>query len=1061
MFPVWFPLFLLVFLLSILALLFPYRLSETIVQAEPDQVSVAYLRSMLARHPQDRLLRESLIKHYSALGKTERALYELATLMVKENDSELLLWKMELMHFQFFKLDKESKAQQVLGADILRLVQGVLLDDALDVIQLERVVVVCQSLAWYGLVADIYQRLAQKVSQSQEVLETSLLLSLVDFFLSPVFSEERSQAEVYALKSLDGLKAVGFQGKVSLERVGELVESLPNSDYLLRAAMNLSLSWGEVRQSRNWGRRYLERFFATEQHYQQQLTLELSADEPQNSLQWVREQLKQHSHTKVLLGVAVRLALAAGDLSAAQAWGQEQLLLVPDDRALRLRQVELEMKFGDTKGALEELLLLLQQTPDDRALRRKAAQLAEWSGDFKTALTQWIWLSDEDPFGSDARQGLLLAKQLADHQAVLDLLLRRSQRRALSEQELKELVLRYQLLKQPQQAIERLTQLRRQYPQQHSIYDHLLALYHGEDNLRDALSLLMDMEIQFGVVQSDLIKKARLLMDLGHMRSAWILLKGIEEHVSKERSEFWHLYADIAMRLEKKEVAKRSYAVLSEQNKIDQYESYQYLVLLQPDLTTEEFIKLSEHFWARFKEPSFLLLAMDSAHRHGLWAVLQRLLSSEASPPQLLSKNASYWLIKSALAQHQGYFFQAKYALRKAVKLNPLFEKDLLWLLINLDDKAGLRTLLLRLRKDVGQRSELWPVMASAYLHLQRPKEALIWYRKSVPYSKVGRLTSGLERQIINSLEQIPTGLAVTLRQRQVADYFFLSRSLHSVASIGKYTLLSNLNLNKFDMPDFGLQSQNDPFETQVLLKLKRRWLNAETELGWGSIKNGTTAVAQFSAFHFLRGAGGAYQVKLFLRELSHESMLFRFVGLKDSLLLQGQWEFGVFDSITLRLAGHRYNTRWSEALGNGMEIRGRWGHRFQLIPQIRTEVYLHRIENELIEKVPHSVQIQLEAPVEISSLLAEKSLDMGGNFVFQQGVETFWGYRYSNLSYRVKAGVFSNGVRAGYRLNAALAGTVFGKDNLHLGFAYSDVSDGVEQGASVVVEGRYSYRFD
>jgi len=732
LFPAWFPLLLLAVFLCLLVVIFPRNLVQTVSLSKPDQVSVAYLRVMLKRDPHNRQLRENLIAHYSQLGKTERALYELSALMLKEGDSELILWKIELLQFKFFKADAESPEKNKIGSEIFNLITTVLMDEQLDTVKLERLASVCQDLGWYDLVADIYRRLLElekKGIEPQSVLWG--IPSLLDFFISPSMAEEGSKAEFYALKSLDGIVATeGQSGEVGIKKLQELVRILPNSERLLRRIIVLSYQLGNVSVARDFGRRYLSKFSSISHTYQQQLKLELAANEAYNSLAWIRGQLGHLSNTVPLLNVAVRLALAADDPQQAKIWGRARLRLSPENEELRRDQVNLELGAGDVKGALRESLVLLQQQPSNHSLRRKIAQLAEWTGDFNRALTNGLWLAKKFPLGKDAEHSLLLAKQLASHEDVINLLLWKGEHKKLTVAELQELTLRYRLLNKMEQALKVLQKIRLRYPQQHAIYDQILLVYQYQDNLRDALSLLVSMETRFGVVLSDFIVRSELLLDLGYSDKAFQLLHRLVGQVTEDHDLFWHLYADVARREGINEEARKGYALLKKSHKIDKYESYHYLTLLRSQLSEKNLIRLAESLWREFDEASFLLIAMDVAHTHSLWDELEYLLSGSEAQYTALFDYAQYWAIKASLAQHQGDFLQAKKSLQKAMDLDPAFQKEFIWLLINSDDKNGLRSLLSELGTIALKRSDLWPVLAVAYLNLNRPKEALTWYQK-------------------------------------------------------------------------------------------------------------------------------------------------------------------------------------------------------------------------------------------------------------------------------------------------------------------------------------------
>ena len=96
-----------------------------------------------------------------------------------------------------------------------------------------------------------------------------------------------------------------------------------------------------------------------------------------------------------------------------------------------------------------------------------------------------------------------------------------------------------------------------------------------------------------------------------------------------------------------------------------------YMYLAETKGLSVEAISVGETAFARFKDPSFLLSAMEIAYQSGRYTEVERLIGQAHAHIELFAENRHYYLMLADYYTHQGKYAAAQASYLKLLTLDP------------------------------------------------------------------------------------------------------------------------------------------------------------------------------------------------------------------------------------------------------------------------------------------------------------------------------------------------------------------------------------------------------
>ena len=662
----------------VLVLLYPQRflLEQVRSGVKVDEVSLQYMRNLLATEPDNHALRLELARDYAKLGQFEKALELLQPLYalpkwreeaaVKQIDIlEMMLW--QALPGSADRENKLSRLRQALYENEGRIFN-----------------------------ADALRHLAEAAGQAGEA-------GLVQRTIERLVRISPDQA------------SLGLAARVA-EGAGQYLES---AGYQWRACQLLSdqslktaciLQTIRILQSGGLGRQ---------------------------GLQWVQQLPPNEWQRPEVLYSLTRLALAANlpaeaDEFSAKLIAQEQ----SSDSVAAYVPAHFDLAYAaflgnrDLPRAFDAARIAVEHEPGSSVWRERLAQVAEWTNQPGVAMKQWRWLALHHGKESAWQAWMRLAGGLFDYAAQIIGLQHMS--RGGDGRYARKIVKLYEDIGQPENALVWLKaqgDLPRR-PDLQLLYSEILT-HMGRD--AEAISMYKQY-LRQTVASPDLaVTIAGMMMRAGLYREAFDVLKKSQTQAKPKDQSFWLNLGELAWQLKEDEEAIVAYRILSDSPDAELFEQQRLFLALKrrnPRLAAQT----AERYWLKSAQ---LELFMDAANTYAElkdWPEIERLYEkAEALKLHEYGRNFQFVSLRAEMHQHVGNFAAAireKEFLARHYPGNSGVVESLLWLLMDAHQYEKLQYYLQKWARLIGRTPSLWDVYAAGQLSFGRPDDALVVYRR-------------------------------------------------------------------------------------------------------------------------------------------------------------------------------------------------------------------------------------------------------------------------------------------------------------------------------------------
>ncbi|MGH8854144.1 MAG: tetratricopeptide repeat protein [Telluria sp.] len=431
---------------------------------------------------------------------------------------------------------------------------------------------------------------------------------------------------------------------------------------------------------------------------------------------------------------AVTIARGQNKLVLAQQFGRQLLALAPDDPSLIMKQLDVELAANDLPAALSLSTRLLALAPNSDH-RERLAQIAEWNGMQELALKHWVALALLDPASPAMARALLLSRAREDDCTWLQLSGKATKSRPLTTDEQATVLAVAQRKKSSQLLAGYLQDYLARYPAPGALW---LALAETQAGLGDVESALETLRrIPHGLVGpvESARHQAQTLSQAARFDEALDRLRAVGASANGDDSSYWTLFGDLAWERDKRVEALRAYRVVWDGGAAPAQVAERLIDTYEKQADHAHAIRVAREAYRRFKQPRWLLLAMDMASRGERWNELRELLGSTIHNQAQFDQSEMYWLLAAHLANHDGQTARARNAYQRALALNSgsvSTRVALLWFEIDSGQHQALSVRLQEWRTDAVENSAYWGPFATGMLRLKRADEALPWFQRQL-----------------------------------------------------------------------------------------------------------------------------------------------------------------------------------------------------------------------------------------------------------------------------------------------------------------------------------------
>lgn len=673
---------LLVAVVIVLLLLHPQqRLSEQIkLNDKVDEVSLQYIKNLLATEPNNIELRIQLAHAYASIGQYDNAINSLPTI----NSNTEQRWREEAL---IVKLDILSKIAFSAKA---------------------------KSNEHKNKLAEFKQALRKNESQ------ISLINTLRPFALLAEAGGDLPLAERTANRIY-----LATNNLADLDEAARL--SLANGHYLASAQYT-------------WRARQVTPEITQKYKY---IKLALSTLQAgglgTTGLNWARElPASEWQHPDVLYNLT-KLALASNRPATASTYA---VSLVGFDSSIsgigKINSDYVELAYaaflgnGDLHHALKLAQISVRQYPDNILWRERLAQVSEWAKQPTLAAEQWRWLALNRGKDSDWQTWMRLAVDLFDYDAQIIGLERDWKLNSNNETYARKLVQLYEYLGKPEDALEWLDRKgdKVKHPELILISAELLT-HMGRDE--EALTSYRHYLKHHIASPDQAVTIAALMQRAGLYQEAFNVLILSKPQARAANKMFWENLGELAWILKNNDEATIAYRYLSNVPDAElhhQLRLFQVLKQANPRLAAQT----AEQYWQKNGRIDLFLNAAETYATLNDWLAVQRLYKFTDGPKwRDFDKNLQFVSIRAEMNRKLGNLAAAENDFRFLAARYPDdfgIKETYLWLLIDAHKFNQLDVLMQRWSNLLTGAPNLWDVFAAGHLVLGRPNQALILYER-------------------------------------------------------------------------------------------------------------------------------------------------------------------------------------------------------------------------------------------------------------------------------------------------------------------------------------------
>ncbi|ARU31340.1 hypothetical protein CAP31_06365 [Sulfuriferula sp. AH1] len=673
----------------VLVLLYPQqRLSEQIrMNPKVDEVSLQYMRNLLATEPDNHELRLQLAQAYAKIGQYATALKTLRPLYANSQPQ----WR---------------EAAHMLELDILSKIAFAALPGSAD--------------------------RDNKLAQFKQALRAS-------------------EAQIYHTDALRQLARLAEStGEVQLaERIVARLIQGSNSPANLDEAARLALANGHYLTSARylWRARQLTNDPEQKNSYLKLILATLqSGNLGQVALEWVRQLPAAEWQRPDTLYSLTKLALASNRPDLASEFAAQMVGFTASSApAVRFVPAYFELAYTaflgnrDLPHALKLAQIAVSQAPGNAIWRERLAHVAEWSNQPQLALVQWRWLATHQGNESAWQAWMRLAGSLFDYAAQVIGLEHDWKHQGNDEKYARKIVRLYEYLGQPEDA---LTWLDRNGDEARRPELLLLSAELLTRMGRDAEAIARyHRYLNHNTANPALaVTIAGMMQRAGLYQEAFAVLERSRPQAKTEDKLFWLNLGELAWRLKHYDQAIIAYRVLSDAPDAEPFQQERLFLAIKhkdPRLAAQT----AERYWLKTGRIDLFLNAANTYAELDDWQAVQRLYKLTAAPKWRDYDNSLRFIaLRAEMYKHAGNIATAQRDYRFLLKRYPgnsAIRESFLWLLLDARQFDQLEHFMQQWARLIPGTPNLWDVYAAGYLALGRPDQALALYnRMAATHSK-------------------------------------------------------------------------------------------------------------------------------------------------------------------------------------------------------------------------------------------------------------------------------------------------------------------------------------
>ena len=378
----------------------------------------------------------------------------------------------------------------------------------------------------------------------------------------------------------------------------------------------------------------------------------------------------------------------------------------------------------------------VQNLPQDLAWRERLARVSDWTLRSPTALENWLYIARKTDRDEAWQSVLRLAPGQFDDRALTEGLRHQLRSRPEDFALMRALVDAYERIGEPQPALDYL-QIHAKTPPALELLANL-AERAGQPTLAlDSWRRLLADKTQ--VTQARAMRAAVLALTHGQPDEGLRWLETAQQRPSAgtDQNDYWRLTAQLAESRQRNDLAVQAYRRLVEGKDTDSSDYDALVRLLSTDQPLES-ARISVLAWERFDEPRYLVDALSIYSGRNRWDDVGLLLRRVDANPQATRRAASkLWQIPEFLRlagsyhQNTGNLAEARRYFEAGLRQTPdssEMRQALLWLFIDSNDAASLRTLLTTQERVWARDEDVHAALAAAYQALSLPQVSLDRY---------------------------------------------------------------------------------------------------------------------------------------------------------------------------------------------------------------------------------------------------------------------------------------------------------------------------------------------
>ena len=670
-----------VVIVMLLVLLFPRKgtFEDQRYIKNPDQLSIAYLKTILKLQPDNIPLRLTLAQQYIAISKWQQAKQLIDNFNFQNANDKVLadIINLQAHTIQYASTKKDDPARFKILAktrDILARMDISHFNPA----QLQTLAKIALSLNRPAIAANIYQQLA-----SQDVKNPAKWWALAGKWARA--SSQNKLARLYYLNaykaSADKKTAAKYAGlsvittieanqqQLAVESLNEYLRVFPDNKYFLESIVAAYKALGDLQKAAHW-----------------------------NRLLWKRQ-------------------------------GQNNEKII-------LNQIELELALAHLQHAKKYAHKLVLLRPGNNKYRKQLAQLYEWTGNPVAAQKQWQILANNTKSATAIKHVLRLAKANYDDSATLKMLALIARKRRLTNKERLQQIAIYKRqgqLKLAQTMLKKYLSLNQNDKKN---WFQLAMLYENQNDYKAAIQVWHKIEILFPDDADAKNRQIKLHWYYQNHNKAYALATTLDNNLDNiSNIDLLKILMELGWRNQDTDLLyNASKNLIKYDNKNEA--AYKWLLSIADEKhDAEQAVALAETAWKNTGKTIYLYLALNTSVKENNTRLANYLITLALQSDISHREMSDYVQIKAELEdKNQNYALAAKYY-EYALLLNPdshSIHVGLLWSLLNSQQRKKLKRYLVAFKEKATRFSRYWPAYAAATFEIGEIRESVYWHAQIV-----------------------------------------------------------------------------------------------------------------------------------------------------------------------------------------------------------------------------------------------------------------------------------------------------------------------------------------